>query len=743
MNSPLPKHEIVLLGAGHTNSHVLRMWRMAPIADARLTCISNFSTATYSGMLPGTLAGLYPPERMQIDLVRLCASAGIRFIKAKVTGLDVAGRQLLLEDRPALPFDVLSIGIGSVPQRHGAAEDDATVLAIKPMQTFLARLDARLAELRNQIAGRPLRVAVVGGGAGGVEICFGLPFHLRKAWPEAALELSLVNREPEVPHGAPANVAALAKRELQARGVRLLLGKSVVRAAEGELVFDDGSRESVDLAIWATSATGPSLLAQLGLPTDEQGFLLTRPSLQTTADAPIFAVGDSGTCREYPTPKAGVYAVRQGPILWENLERLLQGKPLVEYRPQRGFLSLLATGDRQAILNYKGFAAHAGWCWKLKNYIDSRFMDMYQDYSPMPAPHEMAPRAAAQMRCAGCGGKVGGTILSKALARLAIPPSEHVLLGLDRPDDAAIVAPPGGRPIVATVDFFAAFLDDPYLVGRVAALNAMSDAFAKGASPLAAMAIATLPLGPERAQEQLLYELLAGALCELRQAGATLVGGHTIEGPTTTIGFSLLADAGLEPPRLKAGLRPGDRLILTKPLGSGVLLAAHMQARCRAAWMDALVPVLLASNQRPAETARQFDISGVTDVTGFGLAGHLSEMLRASDAAAELRLADLPLLPGVAELAAEGLESTLAPANRSIETEIENRCPSEMLPGRRLAAAYAALFDPQTSGGLLIGVRAEQAESLVAKLREASDIPAAIIGEVVQYEPGSPRLRVV
>jgi selenide,water dikinase len=159
--------------------------------------------------------------------------------------------------------------------------------------------------------------------------------------------------------------------------------------------------------------------------------------------------------------------------------------------------------------------------------------------------------------------------------------------------------------------------------------------------------------------------------------------------------------------------------------------------------MDALVPVLLASNQRPAAIARQFDSSGVTDVTGFGLAGHLLEMLRASDAAAELRLADLPLLPGVAELAAEGLESTLAPANRKIETEIENRQPGETLPGRRLAAAYAALFDPQTSGGLLFGVRADQADSLLAKLREASDIAAAIIGEVARHEPDRPRLRVV
>src|SRR6185437_9844982 len=169
---------------------------------------SNFSWATYSGMLPGTLAGLYPPERMEIDLVRFCASAGVHLLKAEVAGLDLAGRRLLFDDRPPLPFDALSIGIGSVPQLDHVAADDPTVLPIKPMQTFLTRLDRRLAELRGAVVGRPLRLAVVGGGAGGVEIGFCLPFHLRKTWPDLAFELSLVNRQQEIPNGAAANVAA-------------------------------------------------------------------------------------------------------------------------------------------------------------------------------------------------------------------------------------------------------------------------------------------------------------------------------------------------------------------------------------------------------------------------------------------------------------------------------------------------------------------------------------------------------
>ncbi|HUY34142.1 MAG TPA: selenide, water dikinase SelD [Pirellulales bacterium] len=749
MNDTLPRHDVVLLGVGHTNAHVLRMWRMAPLDDCRLTCVSDHALAAYSGMLPGTLAGLYPPERMRIDLVRFCAAAGARLIRDRVCGLDRQQRQVLFDDRPPIPYDVLSIGIGSVPRRDGLAASDATLLPIKPMQTFLERLGARLAELRPTAAGRPLSLAVVGAGAGGVEICFCLPPYLRRNWPELRFQLRLIDRHADILDGAPRRTVANARRELAARGVELLLGHEVRSAADGRLVLDrgtllgrgrppeQGAELEIDLALWSTSAAAPPLLAGVGLPTDGDGFLLARPTLQSTADERVFVVGDSGTCPAHATAKAGVYAVRQGPVLWQNIRRVLDGSPCVEYLPQRGFLSLLATGDRRAILSYKGMSFHAGWCWKLKNHIDSRFMDMYQDYRPMPASPGKAAPTASSMRCAGCGGKVGGSVLSQVLRRLDVPPSPRVVLGLDHPDDAAIIRPPEGGNIVATVDFFTAFLDDPYLVGRVAALNALSDVFALGAAPIAALAMATIPVGPERQQEQLLYELLAGGLVELRRAGATLVGGHTIEAPQVSMGFTVLADAG-GPPQLKGNLRAGDKLVLTKPLGSGILLAAHNQARLRAEWFDSLLAVLLASNQRASQIAREFDVRAITDVTGFGLAGHLLEMLRASGVGCELALGRPPLLPGVVELVADGVESTLAPANRAVEAEIDDRRAANIR-----GAAYVAMFDPQTSGGLLLGAAADIAKTLVARLREEGCPEAVIIGEVIACRDDQRRLRIV
>jgi selenide,water dikinase len=743
MQSTLPQHDIVLLGVGHTNAHVLRMWKMGPIPHARLTCVSNYPVATYSGMLPGVLAGLYPPERMEIDLVRLCAAAGARLIVGDVTGLDVENRELLMSDRPPLPFDVLSIGLGSVPSRAGLVEADDSLLEVKPMQTFLQRLESNLLNRNpnlNPLPASPFRITIVGGGAGGVEIAFCLPMRVRKILGNAALSLTLIDTSDKLLKGSSAALTKRVQRDFAHRGVKTILGRRVTHVKQGSVTLDNGETIPGDLVLWVTSAVPPPLIANFKLPKDDRGFLLTKHTLQSTSGKPIFIVGDTGTIEGEQLPKAGVYAVREGPVLWENLNRVVKNEPLQDYHPQRGFLKLLNRGDGAALGEYRGFSFEGKWAWRLKDRIDGKFMDMYQDYTPGVMENESPdlPLRSAnerpQMRCAGCGGKVGASILSRALARLDIPQNEHVLLGLDTPDDAALIKPTQGRVIAATVDFFQAPLDDPYLVGRMAALHAASDVLAKGAKPIAALAMATIPSGSEKKQEQLLYELLAGGVRELAAMGATLAGGHTIEGPNITIGYTILAEQPAESVRAKNKLKEGDVLILTKPLGIGILLAAHMQARCRAEWYQPLVETMLQSNAAAAGLFDEFGVTAATDITGFGLAGHLLEMLRPANLAAELGWEKVQLLPGAAELLGEGVESTLAPANRQVDTEIDRGADLGKL------STYSAIYDPQTCGGLLLGVAEKRAAALLDRLANL-DIPAAIIGQTHKHDAGDRRLR--
>ena len=306
------------------------------------------------------------------------------------------------------------------------------------------------------------------------------------------------------------------------------------------------------------------------------------------------------------------------------------------------------------------------------------------------------------MPCGGCAAKLAAPALSRALARLGAPLDDPaVRLGLAEADDAAAIALPGGELLLATLDAFRAFTDDPFLVGRVAAVNAVSDVAAKGGRPRHALALVTLPEEDPARAEETLVQVLAGVRAALDPLGVSLVGGHTSIGPELFVGLSVTGVLGAGEPLLgKRGLRPGDALILTKPLGTGVVLAADMQGRAPGRALEATLASMLQPNLEAADAARALGARACTDVSGFGLAGHLAELLRASGVAASLDPAALPALPGALELLAAGVRSSAHAQNAVLPGAI--RLP----PGAASHPAYPLLFDPQTSGGLLFGTSA-------------------------------------
>lgn len=775
MHAPLPSRDVVLVGAGHTNLHVVRMWRMRPLPDVRLTLVSPFPKATYSGMLPGTLAGLYGPEEMEIDLVRFAAACGVRLIVDRVVGCDPIARRVLLSDRPPVRFDAASIGIGSIPSGEAVWRGSSAVLSIKPMATFVARLEARLHDHLAQNGRTAVRAVVVGGGAAGTETALCLDAALRKRGIPATV--ALVDSGHEILAGYVPRMRRLARAELERRAIDVQLGAAAVSHADSSLKLSDGRTLPADIVLWAVRAAAPPELVGFDLPKTPDGFLAVSPTLLTTAGHPVFAVGDTASFVDRPLPKAGVYAVREGPVLWDNLQRLLAGRPLRPYVPQRDFLSLLATGDGRALAQYRGLAWSGRWVWNWKDHIDRKFMRMHHDYRPpaagmttgtsMPGPATQPTRAVADeatrpargtspsdippapsgpvMRCHGCGGKLAAHVLSAALRRLSSKPDGEADSSggaahgggtanpFAVPEDAVVLtAPDGSLPDVVSTDAFTPFLDDPYLVGRIAALHALSDVWAMGADPVGALAHVAVPGGSAAAQEEHLEQLLSGGLRELRAAGAALWGGHTLESDEPTIGYTVLGRLGGRPPLRKGGARPGDRLLLAKPLGTGTLLAAHARCACRAEWLAEAVRQMLVPNGPASRAARECSANAMTDVTGFGLAGHLLEMLDASGTAADVSLEAIPLLPGFAALNADGYASSLAPANRLAAERIV------LGPGADARSArFQALFDPQTAGGLLIAVPAEQAESLLHRCRAAGHVEAALVGRILELPPGA------
>jgi selenide,water dikinase len=378
--------------------------------------------------------------------------------------------------------------------------------------------------------------------------------------------------------------------------------------------------------------------------------------------------------------------------------------------------------------------------WRWKDWIDRRFMAKFNDLPPIETQSKAAlssvrldEEEAAQaisavaMRCGGCGAKVGASVLSRALGALHPVERDDVLIGLHAPDDAAVVRVPPGKAMVHSVDFFRAFIDDPYVFGKVAANHALGDIFAMGAEAQSATAIVTVPSGLEAKVEDTLFQMMSGALEVLNEANCALVGGHTGEGKELALGFAVngLVDEDMRSVMRKSGMRPGDVLILTKPIGTGTLFAAHALLKARGRWIDAALSSMCQSNRLGAQCLRQFGASACTDVTGFGLLGHLVEMTRPSGVDVELNLSALPILDGAEETSAAGILSSLQPANVRLRRALRNQQEAVSHP------RYPLLFDPQTAGGLLASVPPDRAEACVQALRAQGYEQAAAIGLVL------------
>jgi selenide,water dikinase len=739
--------DIVLVGAGHSHVGVLRMFGMRPMPGVRLTLITRQVHTPYSGMLPGLIAGLYDHDQAHIDTGPLSRFAHARLYHDEAVGLDLAGKRVICRGRPPVPYDLLSINIGSTPsarQIPGVAEH---AIPVKPIDGFMERFEAVRARVL-KAKGRA-RIGVVGGGAGGVELLLSVHRRLTRDVAAAGLDPSglaftLVTASDELLPTFPARMRQRFAAILRERGIGVVAGGRATEVRADAVLVEGNGPVALDEVFWTTRAAPARWLADTGLALDDEGFIRVGETLQSVSHPDVLAAGDIAAIDGHAPPKSGVYAVRSGPPLARNLRRLLEGKRPLAYRPQREALYLVSTGERYALGARNGFTIEGAWVWTLKDFIDRRFIAKFNDLPEMPQDQAQVPAiadtaaikeiSAMAMRCGGCGAKVGATVLTRALGAIEPLARDDVVLGLDAPDDAAVVDTGGTRLSVHTVDYFRAIVDDPYMFGRIAANHALGDIYAMGAEPQTALAIATVPYGIEAKVEADLAQMMAGANEVLREAGCALVGGHTSEGAELSLGFAVNGLVGREAALRKGGLRPGDVLVLTKPIGTGSLLAAHMRGKARGRWVTAALAHMAQSNRAAAQVMRAHGAYAATDITGFGLLGHLVEMVRASGVDATLWLPRVPLLDGLRETMAAGIFSSLQPQNVRLRRAIRNLDAAAAHP------LYPALFDPQTAGGLLASVPPERAPACLEALREAGYAAAAIVGLV---EPRSQSLAAI
>lgn len=742
--------DIVLIGGGHSHVGVLRRFGMNPEPGVRLTVICTTVDTPYSGMLPGYISGHYSFDDVHIDLPKLAAFAGARFYQDEVVGLDTANQKVLCRTRPPVGYDVCSINVGSTPQVARVPGAEAHAVPVKPILNFNGRWLALLERVR-QHAG-PTTIALVGGGAGGVELTLSMQYRLRAELTALGrnpdeLVFHLFTRDTEVMRTHNPWVRKHFTRVLAQRGVHLHTGADVARVEAGSLTTSAGHTLQADEIVWVTQAGGPQWLSTSGLALDDNGFVKVDEHLQSTQPN-VFAAGDVAAFGPRPLEKAGVFAVRMGPPLADNLRCAVRGVPLKPYKPQKHWLALISTGDKHSVASRGPIGFAGDWVWRWKDHIDRSFMKRFSQfgsmremadrrgnalasYLPLTADESAQAISAIAMRCGGCGAKVGATVLQRALGNLHPVDRDDVLIGLHSPDDAAVVRVPPGKAMVHTVDFFRAFIDDPYVFGQVAANHALGDIYAMGGEPQTATAVVTVPPGLERKVEELLLHMMSGALQVLNAANCALVGGHTGEGKELALGFAIngLVDDDMHAVLRKGGMQPGDALILTKPIGTGTLFAAYPRAASlgffKGRWVAEALTHMVQSNQAGARILMAHGATACTDLTGFGLLGHLVEMTKPSGVDAELFLSALPVLPGAEECVAAGISSSLAPANVRLRRALRNQEAFVSHP------RYPLLFDPQTAGGLLASVPQAQVDACVAELKAAGYAHTALIGRVL------------
>lgn len=749
-SSPVVKH-LVLIGGGHSHLAVLKRLGMRPVPGLAVTLISREINTPYSGSLPGFITGHYTHEQIHIDLRPLAQFAGVRLIEAEITQIDLQKKRIQCPDRPSIDFDLLSLNIGSRPDASLIPGADLYAIGVKPIDQFLVRwqqvYEQAVATL--QQGDTPYTLAIVGGGPASVELAFAAQHRILKTLKlklrePNALHIKIISADQELLAGHNGKVRNFAMAELAARHIEVLLGHRVSEFKAGDVVCDGQENISADAIVFATGAAIPDWPARCGLAMSKDGFIEVNQHLQSTSHDFVFAAGDAATIVHEQRPKSGVYAVRAGKPLATNLVNFATGLKLRSYTPQTHALALINLANKTAIASRNQWFFKGRWVWSLKNWIDNGFIRKYSELPERkqelaitpglldkPAEEQMRIHA---MRCAGCGAKVAGNILDDVLQELPLVTHSDVITSESRVEDASRIRLDNNRVLLQSIDQISAFINDPFLFARIATNHCLSDIYAMGCEAHSALAVVGLPFASKHYQKSQLRELMLGCSTALQENNCSLIGGHSAETAELSFGLCVNGFAGEDKLLTKHGMHTGDVLILTKPLGCGTILAADMRYRAKHAWVKNALQHMLQSNRAAALCFQQCQATACTDITGFGLAGHLLEMLESGNVQVEIDLALLPLMDGALACLQQGIYSSLHQDNALKSAAIYN---SEAF---RNDLRFEMLFDPQTSGGLLASVPYQQVEACLQQLHAAGYAQACSIGRVASVSAIAPAL---
>ena len=677
----ITKKDIILVGAGHANIEVLRAFANKPLHGYRITLISDKSMAIYSGMVPGYIAGRYSLEEICIDLVKLSYRLNFRLIIAKVQNISALKKLIYLDKRPAISFDYLSINLGIMSKTSSIEGAKKYAISLKPISQIETKL-SKITRIKSSTINKS--IVLIGAGAAGTEVSLALRERFRKEnyFPK----IFILSNHGGVLKGYNKKAQNIMLMSLKKNNIQLITDVSVNKIYRNRVIYNRNKVITNTFVILSTSAAPLKLFSKTDLKLSEKGFIQVDSYLKCIGRNNIFAAGDNADILGKSLDKAGVYAVRQGRILARNIRRSILNKKLRAYVPQKSYLSLIGISKDLALGAKLGFAIKSNLIWKIKEYIDRNFIRRYSlnnlnlnnEFIDSEDPYDH------DMQCDGCGSKLPVRILNKIF-------KDNITKGSYDADKI-----PTSNNLYQSIDAISSIVQDPYILGKIAAKHALNDIYASCCKPIAAQMLISLPPSKIRINERDLYQISQGALSMLKKNNCKLNGGHSFNSNNdqTLVGFSVI---GRKIPLKKISSNKKSDIILTGKIGSAACMSGIKQNLLSGSYYEELLEDMQKNDKEISSVISNYNIRSITDISGYGLAIHLYNLLLRDKKLPGflIDLDKIPLYEGAKVAFRNKIFSSLAASNKKFIDKkliIKNK-KQNILP---------LLYDPQTSGGFIL-----------------------------------------
>ncbi len=699
--------QLVLIGGGHANVQVLKKLCMNYIKGLHTILISENFETIYSGMTPGFIHDDFSKEEISIDLQRLCFNAGATFIKDKVVKLDTNHKELHLQNFPSVNYDLLSINTGSISNTKKInIENTSKYFFVKPISSLVKNLS----QIDQIVKNNKNKIVIIGGGVASYELAFSLKRRYENPFEITILGKKILKEK---------NLNKKTKNDLKKIAENLKIKEcrgEVISISEKYLTLNNGERIDCDLSLISTGASIEPWLLESSLIKDEKGFIKVNDNLLSINDKNIFVTGDACSIENKPKPKSGVMAVRQGETLKENIFLKLTGKNLIKFKPQKNWLYLIGTYQNYALLNYFFLSFHGQWCWRFKVWIDRNFINNFKFTNNLRMAKknfELENFKNTLMYCQGCGSKVSKNTLINYIKKN----SDNIYL-----KDSSIVNNPSLQ-ILQTIDHTKLFSSlNPFDFGKISYLHSQNDILAAGGVVKSLSVSLGVPFSENSVEKFYLEYFMEGIKYEADKYGCVISSGHSYQSQEP--GITLTLNGEIKTDISKNSAKVGDLIYLSKPLGTGYLLAAYFNNSDMISGDDfeKILNYLKKENFFAVKSARNSDSQAMTDISGFGLSSHLIDICLSSNLSSELILSPDILINKNIDLLRMFKSTSFENNYNSSRGYIEI---SEYHPLKNI------LFDPQTNGPMLITINKQNQKKFENYFSNKTDIEPILIGRFI------------